>query len=113
MVSMKLSFQRVMKISEKNHIESLKNLTFKEYNIEDGLSGNSVKSILEDDQKRLWISTENGISVLDLETKKIHRLGVNKGIQKSGFIVDSSARTQDGTLYFGSDKGIIFLDPIK
>ena len=94
-----------------NHIESLKNLTFKEYNVEDGLSGNSVKSILEDDQKRLWISTENGISVLDLETKKIHRLGVNKGIQKSGFIVDSSARTQDGTLYFGSDKGIIFFRP--
>ena len=94
-----------------NYSELLKNLNLKHYKVEDGLSGNSVKSILEDDQKRLWISTENGISVLDLETKKIHKLGVNEGIQKSGFIVDSSARSEDGTLYFGGDSGIIFFRP--
>lgn len=94
-----------------NYFESLKNLYFKIYKVEDGLSGNSVKSILEDDQKRLWISTENGISVLDLETKNIHKLGVNQGIQKSGFIVDSSARSEDGTLYFGGDRGINFFRP--
>ena len=57
------------------------------------------------------ISTENGISVLDLETKNIHKLGVNQGIQKSGFIVDSSARSEDGTLYFGGDRGINFFRP--
>jgi signal transduction histidine kinase/DNA-binding response OmpR family regulator/ligand-binding sensor domain-containing protein len=94
-----------------NYLELLKNLNLKHYKVEDGLSGNSVKSILEDDQKRLWISTENGISVLDLETKKIHKLGVNEGIQKSGFVVDSSARSEDGTLYFGGDSGIIFFRP--
>jgi signal transduction histidine kinase/DNA-binding response OmpR family regulator/ligand-binding sensor domain-containing protein len=94
-----------------NYLELLKNLNLKHYKVEDGLSGNSVKSILEDDQKRLWISTENGISVLDLETKKIHKLGVNEGIQKSGFVVDSSAKSEDGTLYFGGDSGIIFFRP--
>ncbi|GIR18263.1 MAG: hypothetical protein CM15mP32_4500 [Flavobacteriaceae bacterium] len=70
-----------------NYSELLKNLNLKHYKVGDGLSGNSVKSILEDDQKRLWISTENGISVLDLETKKFINWVLMKAFKKVALLL--------------------------
>jgi len=39
--------------------------TFKTYYEQDGLSGNAVSCILEDQRGSLWMSTNNGLSVFD------------------------------------------------
>jgi signal transduction histidine kinase/ligand-binding sensor domain-containing protein len=90
---------------------SLKDLEFQRFKIEDGLSGNSIKSILEDNRKRLWLSTDHGVSMLDLNTKEIYKLGKQEGIQEGNFIVNSSAKGEDGTIYFGGEMGLNFFNP--
>ena len=89
----------------------LKNLKFQRYKLKNGLSGNSIKSIIEDGQKRLWLATDGGISMIDLTTNNIFKLGTEEGIQNGAFIVNSFAKSNDGTLYFGGEKGLNFFHP--
>jgi signal transduction histidine kinase/ligand-binding sensor domain-containing protein/DNA-binding response OmpR family regulator len=89
----------------------LKNIEFQRFKAEDGLSGNSIKSIIEDNNKRLWLATDNGISMIDLITNNIFKLGVQEGIQNSEFMVNSYAQDQDGILYFGGEQGLVFFNP--
>jgi signal transduction histidine kinase/DNA-binding response OmpR family regulator/ligand-binding sensor domain-containing protein len=90
---------------------ALSNLKFQRFTVEDGLNGNAIKSILEDGQKRLWMSTDNGISVVDLMDYKIYRLDYSDGIQQGSFHVGSSARSENGTMYFGGENGLNFFHP--
>jgi signal transduction histidine kinase/DNA-binding response OmpR family regulator/ligand-binding sensor domain-containing protein len=89
----------------------MKDLSFKRFKTDDGLTNNSIKSILEDDQKRLWLATNEGISVLDLTNHKICKLGKWEGIQEGEFLLNSCAKSTNGTLYFGGKNGLNFIDP--
>ncbi|MGY9041886.1 MAG: two-component regulator propeller domain-containing protein [Alphaproteobacteria bacterium] len=89
----------------------LKNLKFERYKLKNGLSGNSIKSIVEDNHKRLWLATDEGISMINLTTNNIFKLGTEEGIQNGAFIINSFAQSNDGTLYFGGEKGLNFFHP--
>jgi signal transduction histidine kinase/ligand-binding sensor domain-containing protein/DNA-binding NarL/FixJ family response regulator len=91
--------------------EALKDLKFKRFKVQDGLSGNAIKSILEDSRKRLWMSTDNGISVIDLTDNRIFKLDHMDGIQDGSFYLGSSAQSGDGTMYFGGENGLNFFHP--
>jgi signal transduction histidine kinase/DNA-binding response OmpR family regulator len=91
--------------------EVLNDLSFLRFKTRDGLSGNSIKSLVEDNQERLWMATDQGISVIDLEDYSIHRLDFTDGIQKGSFLLNSYAKGEDGTLYFGGENGLNFFNP--
>lgn len=97
--------------NKQNWTKLLSKLSFKRFKVSNGLTNNSIKSILEDDQKRLWIATNDGISVLDLSNHKIYKLGVQEGIQKGEFILNSCAKSNNGTMFFGGKNGLNFLNP--
>ena len=50
-----------------DQIDDYDNLTFKHFDIQDGLVNNMVQSIVEDFAGKLWIATEYGISKFDPE----------------------------------------------
>jgi signal transduction histidine kinase/DNA-binding response OmpR family regulator/ligand-binding sensor domain-containing protein len=91
--------------------EVFRDLSFIRFKTEDGLSGNEIRSLVEDNQKRLWIATEQGISALDLSDHSLHTLDFFDGIQEGGFLLNSFAKGEDGTLYFGGENGLNFFNP--
>jgi signal transduction histidine kinase/DNA-binding response OmpR family regulator len=93
------------------HSADFNNLRFIRFQTQDGLSGNVIKSLIEDNQKRLWIATDQGISVLDLSDHTLHTLDFFDGIQEGSFLQNSCAKGEDGTLYFGGENGLNFFDP--
>jgi signal transduction histidine kinase/DNA-binding response OmpR family regulator/ligand-binding sensor domain-containing protein len=93
------------------HPGVFRDLSFHRFKIEDGLSSNAIKSILEDNRKRLWLATGNGISILDLNDYNIYQLGAREGVQNGSFIINSCEQTEDGNMFFGGEKGLNFFNP--
>jgi streptogramin lyase len=72
-----------------------------------GLAGNIVSGILEDEQNNLWISTNNGISKFNPGTK-VFRNYLTPEIRNVGqFNTNASLKTKDGFMLFGGQNGII------
>jgi sugar lactone lactonase YvrE len=45
------------------------------YNVESGLSSNSIKALASDSRGRVWVGTEWGLNVLDGETWSVYQMG--------------------------------------
>jgi len=86
----------------------------KTYTVEDGLCNNIIYGIINVDDHYLWLSTINGISRFDLQTKKFKNFFHNDGLLNSQFNYGAYLRESDGTLVFGGGKGVdfIFLDQL-
>lgn len=83
---------------------------------EDGLVNNSVQSIIEDDLRRLWISTANGISRVDVSKKEDSFLfsftnyNYYDGVIRTEFQPRSVCKTSDGKLLWGGLDGFNVID---
>ncbi|MBL4652521.1 MAG: SpoIIE family protein phosphatase [Flavobacteriales bacterium] len=74
------------------------------YTKEQGLLHNFAKSVIEDDEGNIWIGTLGGFNVLTTEGKIIERrIAYNDSI----LTVNSAAKDVDGTLWFGTESGLI------
>ena len=73
---------------------------------DDGLANNSVKGIVEDMQGRLWITTNNGLSVYSPDTHTFTNYGERDGLLGQQFYWNSAVRGPDGALYVGSTAGL-------
>ncbi len=73
---------------------------------EDGLANNSVKDIVEDMQGRLWVTTNNGLSVYDPVTKTFVNYGEREGLLCQQFYWNSAVKSSDGAIYLGSIEGL-------
>ncbi|MDP4271422.1 MAG: two-component regulator propeller domain-containing protein, partial [Bacteroidota bacterium] len=84
---------------------------FRHYRAEDGLSYNSVRSILQDRQGFMWIGTEDGLNRFDgCSFKEFSSKQMNGSSLGSNYI---SALLEDekGIIYIGTDEGIYTYDP--
>ncbi len=77
----------------------------------DGLSNNVVYALLPDHAGRLWMSTNNGLSVLDPASGIVQNVGRRDGLRNQEYNSSSSYRDQDGLLYFGGTQGLDMIDP--
>lgn len=79
--------------------------TFSTVTEEEGLSNNMVLGLLETDDDELWLSTLDGLTIINLVDESIKSLSPEDGIGgyefNSGHFKDS-----DGTLFFGGPHGI-------
>lgn len=82
------------------------------YTVKEGLSDNIVSAILPG-KNELWISTDNGLSRLDLRQKKFRNFYIRDGLPDNTFNVNSALTASDGRLYFGSIDGIAAFYPDK
>ena len=85
------------------------NETFTSITEEDGLANNVINSIIEDDNNKLWLSTNEGLSRLSLDDTTIINYDKSDGLGNNQFI--SSARLEDGTLLLGGLKGLTYFHP--
>ncbi|HXI01129.1 MAG TPA: two-component regulator propeller domain-containing protein [Sphingobacteriaceae bacterium] len=88
----------------------------------DGLANNVIHSIREDNTGRLWVSTNNGLSVITFKSlslplsKKnldIINYSVADGLQSNQFSSGASETGEDGELFFGGINGITSFHPQK
>ena len=71
-----------------------------------GLANNAVKGIVEDAQGRLWITTDNGLSVYDKRTRTFNNYSEHDGLLCQRFYWNSAAKGPDGAIWLGSAAGL-------
>ena len=80
-------------------------LCFRHFSVEDGLSSNSVRALMQDKYGFLWIGTDEGLNRYDGTTVKLYRLkdrGANEAI--------SSLYSTLNKIWIGTDEGIYIYD---
>lgn len=80
---------------------------FKAKTEEDGLVYNGVKGIVEDRNGRLWITTQNGLSVYDPKTEVFTNYSQADGLINPHFYWNSAISDADGMIYLGTEGGLI------
>ena len=83
------------------------------YTTEHGLINNNVYGIIEDQWKRLWISTNNGLSCFDPQSEKFINYTKEDGLPGNRFYWNASCRSANGQLYFGTVEGLTRIDPTR
>lgn len=80
--------------------------TFAHYTARDGLPGNKINEILEDQHGHLWLSTNNGLSRFDPDTETFKNYDVSDGLQSNEFNVRAAYKSAQGELFFGGTNGL-------
>jgi len=80
--------------------------TFTRYSQKDGLTSAVVYSILEDESKNLWMSTDNGIFKFDLNNERFTHFDLEDGLQSLEFNGGSYFKDKSGMMYFGGINGL-------
>lgn len=90
--------------------ESNNEFIFSNFTTKDGLPNNNVLSILEDNDKQLWLSTNYGLSCFNPKTKSFRNFTTNDGILENQFYWNAAFKSSlTGTMYFGNLAGMIAL----
>lgn len=74
---------------------------------ENGLVYNGVKGIVEDHNGRLWITTQNGLSVYDPKLQAFTNYSQYDGLISPHFYWNSAIKDASGTICLGSEAGLI------
>ena len=80
---------------------------FEALTTEDGLAFGGVKGIVEDVNGRLWVTTQNGLSVYDPNTHIFSNYFESEGLVNHHFYWNSAACDESGVIYLGSEGGLI------
>lgn len=86
---------------------------FVTYNTKDGLQDNNICSILEDENKQLWISTLSGLSEFNRQTKTFKNYTRTNGIKIDEFTLHAGLKLANGEIIFSGSNGFILFDPCK
>jgi ligand-binding sensor domain-containing protein/signal transduction histidine kinase/DNA-binding response OmpR family regulator len=79
--------------------------TFTSWQKKDGLAGNAVRGIVEDDNGNLWISTNRGLSRFNPETKEFKNFTEDDGLNSNEFYMGSCLRLRSGEIFMGGERG--------
>lgn len=81
------------------------------YGYKEGLTDLYVRAVTEDAGKNIWVSTNNGISMWNANSRKFLDYDLKDGLPAGNFIEGSAQRRADGTLAFGSLGGLCLFNP--
>ena len=87
-----------------------KNKVIKRFSTADGLSNNSVISIVEANGS-LWLSTFSGLSRFDIKKQTFQNFYQDDGLQSNQFLDNASLKLRSGELIFGGLKGFSIFHP--
>lgn len=79
---------------------------FRHYTVEDGLSSNSVRSIIQDRRGYIWFGTEDGLNCYDGIHMKIYRTNKEKKDVLGNNVISSLLEDKDGVIWVATDAGI-------
>ncbi|WP_299251341.1 sensor histidine kinase [uncultured Cytophaga sp.] len=81
------------------------------YSIENGLSDNSVKAIIEDNIGNIWLTNKNSITKFNVEKRLATHYGIDDGLPIKSFYPNSTFKDAQGKIYFGTNDGYLIIDP--
>ena len=84
---------------------------FKHYQVEQGLSNNTVYCTIQDKNGFLWLGTKDGLNRFDGYTFKIFRHDPTDSKTISNNMVHCLSVDKDGSLWIGTDQGVDRYDP--
>jgi ligand-binding sensor domain-containing protein/signal transduction histidine kinase len=84
---------------------------FRNLAVEDGLAGNNIFGILEDDAGNIWLSSDRGLSRISSHKGSILNFSQADGLTANEFSQNAFLRTEDGTFFWGGPKGISSFNP--
>ncbi|WP_159445082.1 ligand-binding sensor domain-containing protein [Filimonas lacunae] len=84
---------------------------FTRYTTRQGLPSNMILSMLEDNSGQLWIATSHGLACFSADSKPVRVYKKENGLLSDQFNYRSAFKAKDGTLYFGSLKGLVSFHP--
>jgi ligand-binding sensor domain-containing protein/DNA-binding response OmpR family regulator len=90
-----------------------KDETFKTFSLANGFPASTYYKILEDNSGMLWLTSNKGLIQFDPGTKTTRLYDDRSGLIPSPFNYRSGYKAEDGTLYFGSQGGLISFNPDK
>lgn len=80
----------------------------------DGLAGNSIQGIQEDEKGNLWISSNDGISQYNPADGTINNYDVYDGMISNEYYVTACSRIKStGELVYGGNKGLVIFNPTR
>lgn len=88
-----------------------KHLAYQQFTTDDGLINNSVRSLVEDSNGDIWVATEEGISRIDGKNLNMTSFTLSKVLEENVYTENCMGRLADGTIVFGSSKGLLFIKP--
>lgn len=81
------------------------------FGTDEGLSESDIRSVVEGKSaNEMWLSMNNGIAHINLQTKMVNNFYKIDGIVMGDYVPASMTKTSDGTIYFGSQKGITYFN---
>jgi ligand-binding sensor domain-containing protein/signal transduction histidine kinase/DNA-binding NarL/FixJ family response regulator len=78
-----------------------------QYTKNDGLPDNTIYAIVEDNNKDIWMSSNNGLVFFNRRDKTFKTYTTSDGLPVNQFNFKSGYKHSDGTLYFGTVNGMI------
>jgi len=82
---------------------------FRVYTTADGLPSNAVKGIAEDRAGRLWITTDHGLSMMNVRDESFDNFSEADGLASSQFYFNSAILFPQGIVYLGACNGLTAL----
>ena len=79
----------------------------------DGLQNTTIYQIVEDTQRRIWVSTNAGLSCFTPGTKTFRNFTPLNGLQNDNFVHGAGLRLSDGELLFGGLQGFNYFYPSR
>jgi len=76
-----------------------------------GLPSNYIFKVVEDDDGQLWVSTSKGLVNFDPTGRRMYVYTKSNGLLSDHFNYNSGFRDANGTLYFGSIRGLVTFRP--
>lgn len=81
------------------------------YTTQNGLSNNTTYNLLEDQSGNIWVSTNNGISLINTRSDQIRTFGLSDGLKIHEFNSGAKFRSSDGEFFFGGMGGFVKFYP--
>ncbi|MDQ8180181.1 two-component regulator propeller domain-containing protein [Pelagicoccus sp. SDUM812005] len=93
-------------------------LSYRRYGVPDGLPNNSIKSISEDAEGNLWLTTNFGLSqfvggIQVPDQPRFINYDWKDGLQSNEFVKRSSFVGEDGTMWVGGVSGLTSFNPAE
>ncbi len=90
------------------------------FDTDNGLCDNLIKSIIQDNHKNMWLSTNNGLSVMKVDQNaqgglsfSFNNISAKDGLSENCFNSYSSCKLSNGDLLFGEPNGYTYINPNK
>lgn len=98
-------------------IWDLKKDSLSYFDISDGLSGNIIRGIAEDNSNNIWVTTSKGLSVIKLDNnnriKICRNFSIRDGVKNDYFNNNAICKLKNGNILAGSTDGYTVINPLK